>query len=72
VFSESAALPIRDIVEWADEEAALAEQHLALAGRFRGEPLAEPFHRAKAATYQARARWLYETLAAATVDREKT
>ena len=71
MFSESAALSVGEIAAWADEEAEAAADQLRLAGRCAGLAVSEGVHRGLAAKHQARARWLYETLAAATVDREK-
>ena len=71
MFSESAQLSIREVRDWADEEARWADDHVHMVDAAVGEDLKE-VHRQQAAKHQARARWLYEVLANATVDREKT
>ena len=70
MFSESAALSVGAIAAWADEEAEAVTWRLQVASR-TADPQYAAHLRASAANHQARARWLYETLAAATVDREK-
>ena len=71
MFSESAALSVGEIAAWADEEAECVTWRLKVAER-TADPEYALLMRSSAARHQARARWLYETLAAATVDREKT
>jgi hypothetical protein len=71
MFSESAALTVKEIKDWADEEAEAVSWRLQVAAR-TADPEYALHLRTSAARHQARARWLYETLAAATVDQEKT
>jgi hypothetical protein len=70
-FSESAALSVKEIKDWADEEAECVSWRLSVASRTADQEYAKHL-RLSAARHQARARWLYETLAAATIDVEKT
>jgi hypothetical protein len=70
-FSESAQLSVREVRDWADEEADCVTWRLKVAARTADPEYAEHMRRS-AAKHQARARWLYEVLANATVDKEKT
>jgi hypothetical protein len=71
MFSESAKLSILEVKDWADDEASKATIWLRMADMTQNDRAAAEFRR-RAAVHQTHARWLFELLAEATVDREKT